>query len=93
VTIYRALPPAACCILVRLLASTVCSLQPRYITATRLQTFRHHAALCVPESHLNFPFDIRNVNIVDPITPWNNLGRSVTRKVLGVHPSRAVVAV
>ena len=55
--------------------------QPRFITAARLQSFRHHAALCVPESHLNFPFDIRNVNIVDPITPWNNLGRSVTRKV------------
>jgi hypothetical protein len=56
--------------------------QPRYITSSRLEVFRYHASLCVPEEHLRFPFDVRNVNIVDPITPWNNLGKSVTRKGL-----------
>lgn len=28
----------------------------------------------------DFPPDIRNVNIVDPVAHWNNLGRSVSRK-------------
>ena len=39
----------------------------------------------------DFPPDIRNINIVDPVAHWNNLGRSVSRKGV-VAVSEALVA-
>ena len=53
---------------------------PRFITNDYLRPFRLYTACCVPRENLEFPFDVRNVNILDPVAHWNNLGRSVSRK-------------
>jgi hypothetical protein len=57
---------------------------PRIFTAARRRPFTTFAACCTPRAALTTAFDARNVNIEDPVAPWNNLGRSVSRKGLGV---------
>jgi hypothetical protein len=53
---------------------------PRFIANDHLRPFRLYTACCSPRDALDFPFDFRNVNILDPVAHWNNLGRSVSRK-------------
>ena len=60
---------------------------PRYVNEERLKPFRDHVAACSTTSHAAYPFDVRHVNIVDPMAPWNNLGKSVSRTVCLRAPS------
>ena len=56
--------------------------QPRLLDDSMLHPFQEQVRLAVKGNADHLSFRASTLNIVDPLAPWNNLGRSVDRRGL-----------